>query len=260
MEYTGVFQGGGMKGIAYIGAICALEEHGFNCVRAAGTSIGAVFASLIICGYSGKELAYISRDINFQSLLYMPSKTIASFIQDKGLYHSAIIEYELDRLYSYKGYKMMSDIIKDGKTLLKIVATDWTKKSQVIFPDQLFKYSYTPDQFPIARAVTMSALYPGFFKSLKLGDSTIVDGGVLNNLPLNAFEIRENELGIAFQILNKPKIVEPTNYAFIKIDTSQVKTLKFKINYEDKAKLFENGYLAGMKFIETYYKNNGSSL
>lgn len=255
LEYTGVFQGGGMKGIAYIGAICALEENGFKCVRAAGTSIGAVFASLLICGYSGKELAYISRDLNFQSLLYMPSKNIASFIQDKGLYHSSIIEYELDRLYSYKGYKMMTDVIRDKETLLKVVATDLTQKKVVIFPDQLFKYNLTPGQFTIARAVTMSCLYPGFFKSLKLGNSTIVDGGVLNNLPLNVFDLKNDELGIAFQILNKPKNIEFSNYKFIKIDTSNVKTLKFKVNYGDKAKLFENGYLAGINFIENYYKN-----
>lgn len=254
MEYTGVFQGGGMKGLAYIGAICALEENGFTCIRSAGTSVGSIFASLLICGYSGKEMAYISKQLNFESFLYMPSKKISAFIQDKGLYQSSIIEYELDRLYSYKGYKMMSDLITDEGAIFKTAVTDATRKKSILFPDQLFEYNVRPSEFTIARAVTMSCLYPGFFKYLKLGNSVMVDGGVFNNLPLNAYHIEEGKLGIAFQILNKPKTIENPSYQGIKIDTSNVKTLKFKVTNVDKAKLFENGYVAGMKFVEEYYK------
>lgn len=253
MEYTGVFQGGGMKGIAYIGAICALEENNFKCIRAAGTSIGAVFASLLMCGYSGKELAYISKSIDFQSFLYMPTKKISSVIQDRGLYNSSIIEYELDRLYSYKGYKMVDELINQ-ETILKVIATDTTLKRQVILPDDLLLYQIEPSTLTIARMVTLSLLYPGVFKPLKLGNSMIVDGGIINNFPTNAYTLKDNELGIAFQILNKPKKQEQSNYQYLKIDTSNVKTLKFRIDYADKSKLFENGYISGMRFIEEFYR------
>lgn len=253
MEYTGIFQGGGMKGIAYIGAICALEENDFKCIRAAGTSIGAVFASLLMCGYSGKELAYISKQINFQNFLYMPTKKISSFIQDKGLYHSSIIEYELDRLYSYKGYKTVNELIYQ-EPILKVIATDITLKRELILPDDLDLYNIRANNFTIARMVTLSLLYPGVFKPLKLGDSVIVDGGVINNFPTNVYQLKEDELGIAFQILNKQKKKEKTGYQFLKINTSNIGTLKFKINYNDKAKLFENGYIAGLKFIENFYQ------
>ena len=56
INYIGIFQAGGIKGIAHIGAVTALEERGFKCVKAAGTSVGAVIACLLIAGYSGKEL------------------------------------------------------------------------------------------------------------------------------------------------------------------------------------------------------------
>ena len=59
MYYTGIFQGGGLKSIAYIGAILALEEEGFICNKAAGVSAGAIFASLLLAGYTGKELLEI---------------------------------------------------------------------------------------------------------------------------------------------------------------------------------------------------------
>lgn len=254
MEYTGVFQGGGMKGIAYIGAVCALEENNFKCIRAAGTSIGAVFASLLMCGYSGRELAYISKNIDFQSFLYMPNKRISSVIQDKGLYHSSIIEYELDRLYSYKGYKMVDELMNE-ETILKVIATDATLKREIILPDALSLYQIRPSNLTIARMVTLSLLYPGVFKPLKLGNSTIVDGGITNNFPTNVYSLKEYELGIAFQILNKPKKYEQSNYQYIKIDTSNIKTLKFRIDYNDKAKLFENGYISGMRFVEQFYQN-----
>lgn len=254
MEYTGVFQGGGMKGIAYIGAVCALEENNFKCIRAAGTSIGAVFASLLMCGYSGKELAYISKNIDFQSFLYMPNKRISSLIQDKGLYNSSIIEYELDRLYSYKGYKMVDELMNE-ETLLKVIATDATLKREIILPDALALYQIKPSDLTIARMVTLSLLYPGVFKPLKLGNSTIVDGGITNNFPTNVYPLKEYELGIAFQILNKPRKNDQSNYQYIKIDTSNIKTLKFRIDYSDKAKLFENGYISGMRFVEQFYRN-----
>lgn len=253
MEYTGVFQGGGMKGIAYIGAVCALEENNFKCIRAAGTSIGAVFASLLMCGYSGKELAYISKNIDFHSFLYMPTKRITSLIQDRGLYNSSIIEYELDRLYSYKGYKMVDEIIND-EPILKVIATDATLKREIVLPDDLSLYQIKSRDLTIARMVTLSLLYPGVFKPLKLGNSTIVDGGITNNFPTNVYPLKSYELGIAFQILNKPRKNERSNYQYLKIDTSNIKTLKFSINYSDKAKLFENGYISGMRFIEEFYR------
>lgn len=253
MEYIGVFQGGGIKGLAYIGAICALEDYGITCLKSAGTSIGAVFASLLACGYSGRELAYLSKEINFSSLLYMPSKKISTLIYDKGLYDSSIIEYELNYLYNYKGYNIVSDLFINDETKLKVVVSDLTKKRAMIFPDMLNEYGINKNNISIARMVTMSILYPGFFKALKLGNSTIVDGGVMNNFPLDAYEIEKNEFGIAFQILNRPKKFDNTNYKLIKINTNNTKTLQFKVNYQDKKSLFENGYSAGIKFIEENY-------
>ena len=64
MKYTAVFQGGGMKGLAYAGALLALEENGFYPKRASGTSIGALFASLVMAGYSGYEIIEILKQID----------------------------------------------------------------------------------------------------------------------------------------------------------------------------------------------------
>ena len=67
MNYIGIFQGGGVKAIAHLGAIKALEERGFRCVKAAGSSAGAIVASLLIVGYNADELKEIIMN-TFQKL------------------------------------------------------------------------------------------------------------------------------------------------------------------------------------------------
>ncbi len=51
-----VFEGGGAKGIAHVGALAALEESGLDLCGFAGTSAGAVIAALAAVGYQSREL------------------------------------------------------------------------------------------------------------------------------------------------------------------------------------------------------------
>lgn len=59
MRALAVFEGGGAKGFAHIGALQAAEQRGIKFERVAGTSIGAVIAALVSAGYSGHELFHI---------------------------------------------------------------------------------------------------------------------------------------------------------------------------------------------------------
>ncbi|MGA8164630.1 MAG: patatin-like phospholipase family protein, partial [Waddliaceae bacterium] len=73
-----VFKGGGPKGIAYVGAMCALEEEGAlkDLIRVAGTSAGAINSTFIACGYDSKEMEAVLRETDFTSFLDHPlSKT-----------------------------------------------------------------------------------------------------------------------------------------------------------------------------------------
>ena len=56
MRAFGVFQGGGAKGYAHLGALSAAEDRGIQFERVAGTSAGAIVASLVACGYTSQEL------------------------------------------------------------------------------------------------------------------------------------------------------------------------------------------------------------
>src|SRR5438128_943763 len=56
MKAFGIFEGGGMKGLAHVGALAVAEQYGIKFAGVAGASAGAIVASLIACGYSAAEL------------------------------------------------------------------------------------------------------------------------------------------------------------------------------------------------------------
>ena len=60
-----VCEGGGVKGIALLGAIYYLEEKGYTFQNFAGTSAGAIVSSLLAVGYTGKELKELLLNIKF---------------------------------------------------------------------------------------------------------------------------------------------------------------------------------------------------
>lgn len=88
-----VCEGGGVKGIALLGAIYYLEEKGYTFQNFAGTSAGAIVSSLLAVGYTGKELKELLLNIKFTdfyeknklSLLPFIGPTISLF-KNKGLF------------------------------------------------------------------------------------------------------------------------------------------------------------------------------
>src|SRR5579864_2704485 len=62
-----VFEGGGVKGIGLIGALSVVESRGFSWGNVAGTSAGAIVASLVAAGYKATELKQIVGSLNYNS-------------------------------------------------------------------------------------------------------------------------------------------------------------------------------------------------
>jgi predicted acylesterase/phospholipase RssA len=69
-----VFEGGGVKGAVYAGALVALEEQGVlqGVKRFAGTSAGSTVAALLSAGYSSCELSAVTREVSFADLVEFP--------------------------------------------------------------------------------------------------------------------------------------------------------------------------------------------
>lgn len=69
MEAYGIFQGGGAKGYAHVGALKAAEQRGIRFVRIGGSSAGAIVAALVAAGYSADELLDPSKPTGSRGVL-----------------------------------------------------------------------------------------------------------------------------------------------------------------------------------------------
>lgn len=78
--------GGGIKGMAHIGAIKALEEENVQIDYISGTSSGSIVASLYACGYSVSEIYDIFKKYA-KKIKYFDGKNVVKFVKDLVLYN-----------------------------------------------------------------------------------------------------------------------------------------------------------------------------
>lgn len=224
MFIDGVFSGGGMKGIALVGAYETLEERGFRFKRLAGTSAGSIIAALIAAGYTSAEMRSMVEELDEGELLdprfsFFPLKMLqwASIYWRLGLYKGDRLENWISEKLRRKGVSVFGDFEK-GK--LKLIASDLTNGKMLVLPDDLPRYGLHPERFSVARAVRMSCSIPYFFEPVKLkssvGISTVVDGGVLSNFPIWLFtaEKKRPVLGVTLTPCEKERPKKVINNAF----------------------------------------------
>ena len=195
-----VCKGGGVKGIALVGALSYFEKCGYEWKRVAGTSVGSIVASLVAVGYSANEISEILYNLDYKKfadknkLKSIPLVgSVLSLFYSKGLYGGDYIENFLREKFELKNKKYFKDIYENGESKLKVVATDVTRRKLVILPDDLVLYNIDPLEFEIAKAVRMSLSIPFFYNPVVLSNnnnlSYIVDGGLLSNFPIWIFDV-----------------------------------------------------------------------
>lgn len=190
-----IFEGGGVKGIAYVGAMKRLEEKGIlaNIERVGGTSAGAINAVLVGLGYTATQTMDIMNKLDFKKFMD----------DDLGVFR------DIDRLLNEYGWhkgaffrKWISKLIKKktGNPDATFAEVEKQKK-QKGFRDmyfigtnisthfaEVFSYEHTP-RICIADAVRISMSIPLFFASYRSPRGDVyVDGGLLNNYPVKLFD------------------------------------------------------------------------
>ncbi|MGI8316170.1 patatin-like phospholipase family protein [Halobacillus mangrovi] len=199
MKVDGVFSGGGVKALAFIGAMEELEDQGYTFARVAGTSAGAILASLTAAGYTAPELKQKLKTLSFEKLVDIPfTEQLLPFMKwlmlyyRLGLYKGNRLEATLEKWLEEKGVRTFADLPNNS---LKIICSDLTLGRIVVLPDDLKRiYGIDPATFSVAKAVRMSSGLPYFFIPVKIhgkkGKSVIVDGGVLSNFPIWIWETK----------------------------------------------------------------------
>lgn len=200
MYCDAVFEGGGVKGIAFIGAIQEAEERGYRFKRLGGTSAGALIASLLAAGYTGKELEQYVDQLSFSSLLDRSELSkipylgnLLSLFFQNGIFQGKRLETWIKEMLLAKGVHTFGDLPANK---LKIVASDISRGKFLILPDDLPAYNLDPYTFPIHQAVRMSCSIPYFLQPVTLryrGKKVyIVDGALLSNYPIWLFDKKKD--------------------------------------------------------------------
>lgn len=202
MKADAVFEGGGIKGIGFVGAVCFLENQGFSWQKLAGTSAGSIVAALLAVGYSGNELKNILITLKYETLLrgngfssipFFRIRNYLSLFKTWGIYSGDELERWIESLMEKKGKTKFKDLYVNGESRLKIIASDITNRDILILPDDLVNYGIDPLEFKISKAVRMSISIPLFFKpyvlKYKNKFSYVVDGGIISNYPIWIFDV-----------------------------------------------------------------------
>ncbi|WP_291429941.1 patatin-like phospholipase family protein [Deinococcus sp.] len=157
--YGLVLGGGGARGLAHVGAWHVLEEHGLTPGVIAGTSMGGLVGAFIAAGYSAPELIRISESVSWRRLLDLrpgPGLIRASIL-------NAWLSQHLPRTF------------EELKVPLAITATDMLSGRAV--------YLTRGNLHEALRATTA---YPGAIEPVAVDDMLLSDGGILNQVPVDA--------------------------------------------------------------------------
>lgn len=171
--------GGGAKGFAHIGVLKALGQAGIEFDIVAGTSIGALVGAVYASGKLS-ELERISRRYGVKDLPFLLGPTWPR----KGLFSGNYIERLLNDIVHVKN-------IEDLGKPFAALAVDLNKAEIVTFT-----------RGNLYRAVHASMSIPGLFKPVVDGGKILVDGGVLEPVPVNALRRLGADVVVAVDLLS----------------------------------------------------------
>lgn len=182
--------GGGIRGIAHVGVLKALEENNIKVEAIAGTSAGSIIATLYAMGYSPYYI-YLLFKRYARDIINIRSKPIingiTNFIRNNkigiaGLSDGNEFEKMYDELARKKGFRLIGDI----KMPLLVSAVDIGEAKEYIFTNcasrKNIKDNYITE-IGIGRAVRASSSFPAIFCPCEYKNHIFMDGGVLDNLP-----------------------------------------------------------------------------
>jgi NTE family protein len=152
--------GGAARGFAHIGVVKVLQEHDVPIDHVAGTSAGSIVGALLCSGYGWKEMVEVAHSLKWPEL-------VAPTLSGMGLVRA-------EKLEQFMGDLLGEGTFEELKTPFKAVAVDIASGQQVVISSG-----------SVARAVRASTAVPGIFEPLIEENQALVDGGVINNFPVD---------------------------------------------------------------------------
>lgn len=203
-----VLSGGGVLGAGEVGAVAVLQESGVDFRRIAGTSAGSIVGSLLAAGASAEELHELICRLAYRRFLDVDAAgripvlgPVFSVLAENGWaegdYFRKWLFGELERhgVTTFGDLEITDDRGADPRPehrwRLTVMAADITRGQLVRFPQDYEQYGLEPRDQLVADAVRASISVPYLFEPARLrypdGESLLVDGGLISNYPLDAF-------------------------------------------------------------------------
>lgn len=257
-----VLSGGSMRGIAHIGVLKALEELNVleNIKTFAATSVGVMISVLYLVGYTPDELREFIYSIDFKLFSNINMDNLSNFGMDDG----EKMMYVFKKMFEVKNVNKnitFSELFQ--KTNIKLIIT------AVCINDKKLHY-ISHETYPNMNVLTglrMTVSVPFLFTPVKYESKLFIDGGIMNNYPINLFYNNlENVIGVylnesheigtninnieSFITSMIECIFEGMSHASIGNCTSQTINLilpqseifSMSMNLEEKKKLYNIGY------------------
>lgn len=192
-----VFEGGGVKGAAYAGALKVLDRNGLLAPvkRVAGTSAGSILALLVALGYTPDEIMQVLLDLDFDRFRDgRPLKDVDRLFSQFGWYQGdfalCLFECLVERKTGSRQttFAQLAELARTqpakGFREMHVFGTNVDTHRWVEF------WAGNPDtrDVPLAQAVRISMSIPYFFAARRLNGQVFVDGGALINYPIEAFD------------------------------------------------------------------------
>ena len=202
--------GGGLQGIAHIGAIKAIEDLNIKIDYISGTSSGSIFAAMYAIGFSTDEMKKFAREY-YKTLIKIEKRPIISavgnYLIHKNVKIGGLISGEkIENLVRQFAEKKEIKNIADVQMPLAIPTVDTISTNECIFMSKEIKNKRGDIEYlydiPLETAVRASMSFPGIFTTCNFGKYNFIDGGTKDNLPVQVLKDMgaEKTIGLSFNI------------------------------------------------------------
>ncbi|SNS26830.1 NTE family protein [Belliella buryatensis] len=240
------FSGGGIRGIAHLGVIKALDEYGIKADQVSGSSAGAIAGAMYCNGYTAEEIYEAIIKTNY-------FKFMRPAISWTGILKMDTVVELFNKYFPVDDFSAL-------KIPLTVAATDIKRGKVVYF-----------SKGPLIKPVMASSCIPGMFDPIEIDGRYYVDGGVLNNMPVEPHDgvcdviigVNCNHLPEEHNIKNIKNLIERTVIMSMNYNVySRKNKCDFFIEPQGLAKygvfdikkskdIFEAGYKATCEYIES---------
>src|SRR5688572_15856873 len=188
---TLILKGGGIKGLAFTGALEQLEDAGFTFRTFVGTSAGAVATVLLAAGHTGRSLHELLDATDFAAFQDAgPLRRLVNFVFRGGLYPGDLLRNWV--VTNVRGTSALAD--KQRYPLVRMKDLGRKDTRALVFASHTLVGTITFDSHgenadtDVGHAVRLSCSIPGFFIPGDYQGHRVYDGGLLHNFPIEVYQ------------------------------------------------------------------------